>query len=54
MVCGQSFVKANDQLRRWFSDDEALERAISGEYVQSPSIYEFHSLTYLLLDAYMH
>jgi len=26
-------MKANDQLRRWFEDDEALERAINGEYV---------------------
>ncbi|KAL2333551.1 hypothetical protein Fmac_014764 [Flemingia macrophylla] len=24
--------KANDQLRRWFEDDEALERAINGEW----------------------
>lgn len=27
------FMKANDQLRRWFEDDDALERAINGEYV---------------------
>lgn len=27
------FMKANDQLRSWFEDDEALERAINGEYV---------------------
>lgn len=27
------FMKANDKLRRWFEDDEALERAINGEYV---------------------
>jgi len=26
-------MKANDQLRQWFEDDEALERAINGEYV---------------------
>ncbi|MCI53999.1 hypothetical protein A2U01_0075246, partial [Trifolium medium] len=24
---------ANGQLRRWFEDDDALERAINGEYV---------------------
>jgi hypothetical protein len=24
--------KANDQLRRWFEDDDALEQAMGGEY----------------------
>ncbi|KAK7331073.1 hypothetical protein VNO77_25285 [Canavalia gladiata] len=28
--------KANDQLRRWFEDDEALERAINGEWILLP------------------
>ncbi|OIW19302.1 hypothetical protein TanjilG_24341 [Lupinus angustifolius] len=28
--------KANDQLRRWFEDDDALERAISGEWILLP------------------
>ncbi|XP_027345604.1 zeaxanthin epoxidase, chloroplastic-like isoform X1 [Abrus precatorius] len=28
--------KANDQLRKWFEDDEALERAINGEWVLLP------------------
>lgn len=27
------YMKANDQLRRWFEDDDALESAINGEYV---------------------
>ncbi|RYR28599.1 hypothetical protein Ahy_B01g052743 isoform B [Arachis hypogaea] len=27
--------KANDQLRQWFEDDDALERAINGEYVSN-------------------
>lgn len=25
-------LKANDQLRRWFEDDDALEQAMGGEY----------------------
>ncbi|KAK7252833.1 hypothetical protein RIF29_37053 [Crotalaria pallida] len=29
--------KANDQLQRWFEDDEALERAINGEWFLLPS-----------------
>ncbi|MED6183379.1 hypothetical protein PIB30_037384 [Stylosanthes scabra] len=28
--------KANDQLRQWFEDDDALERAISGEWILLP------------------
>ncbi|KAJ1421237.1 Zeaxanthin epoxidase [Sesbania bispinosa] len=28
--------KANDQLRRWFEDDDALERAINGEWMLLP------------------
>ncbi|KAK7263131.1 hypothetical protein RJT34_30716 [Clitoria ternatea] len=28
--------KANDQLRQWFEDDEALERAINGEWILLP------------------
>ncbi|XP_047163712.1 zeaxanthin epoxidase, chloroplastic-like [Vigna umbellata] len=28
--------KANDKLRRWFEDDEALERAINGEWILLP------------------
>ncbi|KAK3412137.1 hypothetical protein EUGRSUZ_I00922 [Eucalyptus grandis] len=35
--------KANDQLRRWFEDDDALERAMNGEYVFEPCIYLFTS-----------
>lgn len=30
------FMKANDQLPKWFQDDDALERAINGEYVFGP------------------
>ncbi|KAK6924058.1 Forkhead-associated (FHA) domain [Dillenia turbinata] len=30
------FLKANDQLRRWFEDDDALERAINGEWFLYP------------------
>lgn len=26
-------MKASDQLRTWFEDDDALERTINGEYV---------------------
>ena len=26
-------MKANDMLQRWFEDDDAMERALSGEYV---------------------
>ena len=26
-----NFMKASDQLRQWFEDDDALERAIDGE-----------------------
>jgi hypothetical protein len=33
LICCQSFVKASDQLRQWFEDDDALERTINGEYV---------------------
>ena len=29
-------MKANDQLHRWFEDNDALERAINGEYVYGP------------------
>lgn len=29
--------KANDELRRWFEDDDALERAINGEWFLFPS-----------------
>lgn len=25
-------MKANDMLQRWFEDDDAMERALSGEY----------------------
>lgn len=25
------YMKADDQLRKWFEDDDALERAIDGE-----------------------
>ncbi|XP_031116309.1 zeaxanthin epoxidase, chloroplastic [Ipomoea triloba] len=28
--------KANDQLRKWFDDDDALERAMNGEWLLSP------------------
>ncbi|XP_057743140.1 uncharacterized protein LOC130961331 isoform X2 [Arachis stenosperma] len=28
--------KANDQLRQWFEDDDALERAINGEWILLP------------------
>jgi len=28
-----SLWKADDQLQRWFKDNDALERALSGEYV---------------------
>lgn len=27
-------MKANDMLQRWFEDDDAMERALSGEYVK--------------------
>ncbi|XP_041004040.1 zeaxanthin epoxidase, chloroplastic [Juglans microcarpa x Juglans regia] len=35
-ACCRLSDKANDQLRRWFSDDEALERAINGEWFLLP------------------
>lgn len=44
LIFCQSFVKANDQLRRWFEDDDALERVVNGECVHQPSIYEHHFL----------
>lgn len=47
LICNQLCVKANDQLRQWFEDDDALERATNGEYVHEPSIYECHILAYL-------
>jgi len=28
-------MKANDQLQTWFEDNDALERAINGEYVHA-------------------
>nr|GMD55264.1 zeaxanthin epoxidase, chloroplastic [Ipomoea batatas] len=30
-------MKANDQLRRWFDDDDALERAMNGDSVPHPN-----------------
>lgn len=44
-------MKANDQLQKWFVDDDALERAINGEYVDGP-IHEYHPLniSYLNVD----
>ena len=53
-------MKANDQLRRWFEDDEALERAINGEYVSDqifvspityflPQISRSHNLMFILV-----
>lgn len=53
LIFCQSFVKANDQLRRWFEDDDALERVVNGECVHQPSIYEHHFLAPLLVDVYM-
>eukprot|EP00262_Sarcandra_glabra_P000350 TRINITY_DN1040_c0_g2_i1.p1 TRINITY_DN1040_c0_g2~~TRINITY_DN1040_c0_g2_i1.p1 ORF type:complete len:664 (-),score=106.43 TRINITY_DN1040_c0_g2_i1:508-2499(-) len=34
--------KANDQLRRWFEDDDALERAINGEWYLFPTKNEIN------------
>lgn len=39
LIFGQSFLKENDQLHRWFEDDDALEQAISGEYVHISLIF---------------
>nr|UOL49154.1 zeaxanthin epoxidase [Chelidonium majus] len=36
-VCCRLSDKANDQLRRWFEDDDALERALNGEWFLFPS-----------------
>ncbi|GAB2282616.1 hypothetical protein Dimus_017155 [Dionaea muscipula] len=35
-VCCRLSDKANDQLQRWFEDDEALERALDGEWFLLP------------------
>ncbi|XP_061342071.1 zeaxanthin epoxidase, chloroplastic-like isoform X2 [Gastrolobium bilobum] len=35
-LCCRLSDKANDQLHRWFEDDDALERAINGEWILSP------------------
>ncbi|KAF5187835.1 Zeaxanthin epoxidase protein [Thalictrum thalictroides] len=35
--------KASDQLQRWFKDDDALERALNGEWFLFPSNNEFGS-----------
>ncbi|TKY70573.1 Zeaxanthin epoxidase [Spatholobus suberectus] len=35
-VCCRLSDKANDQLHRWFEDDDALERAINGEWILLP------------------
>lgn len=35
-LCCRLSDKANDQLRRWFTDDDALERAMSGEWLLFP------------------
>ncbi|KAK7307628.1 hypothetical protein VNO77_40865 [Canavalia gladiata] len=35
-VCCRLSDKANDQLQRWFQDDDALERAINGEWILLP------------------
>ncbi|XP_020217661.1 zeaxanthin epoxidase, chloroplastic [Cajanus cajan] len=35
-VCCRLSDKANNQLQRWFEDDDALERAINGEWILSP------------------
>lgn len=34
-------MKANDQLRTWFEDDDALERAMNGESVYDPWAYSY-------------
>ncbi|GMH14791.1 hypothetical protein Nepgr_016632 [Nepenthes gracilis] len=36
-LCCRLSDKANDHLRRWFEDDDALERALSGEWFLLPS-----------------
>ncbi|KAL3722132.1 hypothetical protein ACJRO7_034487 [Eucalyptus globulus] len=36
-LCCRLSDKANDQLRRWFKDDDALERAMNGEWLLLPS-----------------
>jgi hypothetical protein len=36
-------MQANGQLRTWFEDDDALERAINGEYVSN--VYIFLTIT---------
>jgi hypothetical protein len=32
-------MQANGQLRTWFEDDDALERAINGEYVSDENMF---------------
>ncbi|KAK4801416.1 hypothetical protein SAY86_021903 [Trapa natans] len=36
-LCCRLSDKASDQLRRWFEDDDALERAMNGEWILIPS-----------------
>jgi hypothetical protein len=36
-------MQANGKLRTWFEDDDALERAINGEYVSN--VYIFLTIT---------
>ncbi|KAK7309217.1 hypothetical protein RJT34_05759 [Clitoria ternatea] len=36
-VCCRLSDKANDQLQRWFEDDDALERTINGEWILFPN-----------------
>lgn len=42
--------KANDQLPRWFQDDDALERAISGEWFLLPQGHDAEALETICLS----
>jgi len=42
-------MQANGQLRQWFEDDDALERAINGEYVSGQICLSIITYTFLTI-----